>query len=738
MTKPGSSLSSVFKISFQFFLLLLLFSSGSILAAGNTGSSVTARFSTSISNGRDDVEEKEKKGTIYFNSSDLELIYDKYKKQKKQTVGLRFTGVDIPQGATITNAYIEFTVDETSSTLFNLDIAGQAVDDAPAFKSKKKDVSSRSRTAAKVRWRPAAWSTVGAKKQTPDLAGVVQEIVDRSGWSANNSMVFIVSGKSKHKRVAKSYEGSARGAPKLVIDYVAGSGSTNQAPVLDAITDQVVEAGKSLAVSFSANDADGDALSFSINGNPGFGVFTDNGDGTASLQLDPTSADINSYTISISVSDGVLSASQNFQLTVSAAAPPPVANVLPQIDLTASLIVDEPKNPGTFHLTSGEYSQDTGVLDMGIEFRGSTSQIFDKKSFSLELVKADDPTDELKLVLLDLRKDGDWILDASYRDTSFVRNIIGHDIFNDMRPYAHIDENGDQKGQATIRGHLTEVSLNGQYHGVYVLSEKVDRKLLGLKKITVPTDAAGNELFNQIDFTDPDNGSVLYKADSNFATLDFVDTARVDFEQKYPDIDDVARWEPLENLINFITLSSDAEFISQVGNIIDIDSAVDFWLMTSVIANTDSLKKNYYLARSGPGKFFFVPWDNDASFGMWWNGERIDWSFAYWNADENALIRRLTNLPQTGFNAKLKQRWNQLRNTLFTEQALTARFDEYHAKLDARDATGESARERNRARWPDSGGQGVNNPEIGTTAYISIWIQDRLAFLDAQINSLPE
>ena len=508
----------------------------------------------------------------------------------------------------------------------------------------------------------------------------------------------------------------------------------NSAPVLNTIGNQSVQADSSKIVSISANDADNDTLTINASGVPNFASFTDNGNGTASLQLDPLTTDTGNYNVTVTVSDGRLSDSETIQITVTSTQ----VSTLPVIELNANLIVDEPKNPGTFRLTSDTFSQDTGVLDMGVEFRGSTSQEFDKKSFSLELVKADDPTDELKLKLLDLRKDGDWILDASYRDTSFVRNIIGHDIFNDMRPFAFIDENGDQKGQAAIRGHLSEVFLNGQYDGVYVLSEKVDRKLLGLKKITVPTDANGDDLFDQIDFSDPDNGSVLYKASTNFATLDFLATAREDFEQKYPKLDDVARWEPLEDLITFIGTSSDADFINGIGNIIDIDSVVDYWLLMNVISDTDSFNKNYYLARSGPGKFFFAPWDNDASFSMWWDGSRVDWTFAFWAPEENALIRRLINLTQTGFNTKVKQRWNELRSTLYTQQALIARFEDYHSLLDAEDINGESARERNLARWPDSGNLGSANPELGTVAFINGWISDRLAMLDSLINGLPE
>lgn len=75
---------------------------------------------------------------------------------------------------------------------------------------------------------------------------------------------------------------------------------------------------------------------------------------------------------------------------------------------------------------------------MGIKVRGKTSRLYPKKSFSLELVKADNPNDEQKIKLLNLHKDSDWILDACYRDTSFVRNLLSHDVYRTIRPYAYI------------------------------------------------------------------------------------------------------------------------------------------------------------------------------------------------------------------------------------------------------------------------------------------------------------
>jgi len=338
---------------------------------------------------------------------------------------------------------------------------------------------------------------------------------------------------------------------------------------------------------------------------------------------------------------------------------------LPVIELAAALIVDEPKYPGSFKLTSALFDQYTGTMNMGIEIRGGSSQKYDKKSFSIELHEDDDPEDERKLALLDLRKDGDWILDATYRDTSFVRNIISMDIYNAMRPYAYIDANGKEQGQAAIRGHQVEVILNGRYHGVYILEEKVDRKLLDMEKVEVPEDDEGHDLWSEVDFDKPENGTVLYKASSGNATLYYIsDKVNEDFDQKYPKEDDIEHYGPLLDLITFLKDSSDEQFIKRVqdGDFIDLSSTVDFWIMTNLTQNRDTLQKNYYIARNKTQQWFFVPWDNDTTFGMRWNGAPVE-EVTWWVPNKNRLIQRLIDNPETGFNRLVKQRWLELRGT---------------------------------------------------------------------------
>ncbi|MGH3659622.1 MAG: hypothetical protein ACRDUA_23485, partial [Micromonosporaceae bacterium] len=131
------------------------------------------------------------------------------------------TGISAPRGARILSAYVQFQTDEVSTGPANLVVRAQASDNAPAFTTTRFDVTSRPTVSASTTWVPAPWPTVGARgddQRTPDLAPMLQQIVDRPGWSAGGALVLVVSGSGA--RVAEAFEGTF--APVLHIEYRAG------------------------------------------------------------------------------------------------------------------------------------------------------------------------------------------------------------------------------------------------------------------------------------------------------------------------------------------------------------------------------------------------------------------------------------------------------------------------------------------------------------------------------------
>lgn len=413
---------------------------------------------------------------------------------------------------------------------------------------------------------------------------------------------------------------------------------------------------------------------------------------------------------------------------------------LPVIQLAADTILDYSDSPGTFRLMSASFKQDTGVLNMGIKFRGGTARTYPKKSYGIDLGSADSWTKAQDIKLLDMRKDSDWILDAMYADQLLARNIVGHNLFRLIRPGAYQDQNGVVKGQASIRGAAVEIIQNGEWHGIYRLQEKPDRKLYDLKKIDVPEDASGKEQWRSVDFKNPDNGSVLYKAQDHLGTLQIFYSPSIvaqSFDQEYPNLKDAIRYDPLLELMNFIVNSTDQEFASGIASRVDLDSVVDWLIVLDATATTDNMDHNFMIGRNASGKFFLSTWDHDAALAMDYKGTFANWtpttSLLVGSYKRNNLIRRLIEIPATGFNTKLKARWTALKAQGLNADSLLTILNTQVQELQKT-----NAQQRNKNRWPGAGAAGADDARMATLTPVNEILSPRLSVVDRTIMSLPE
>jgi VCBS repeat-containing protein len=276
-----------------------------------------------VSQSTDDAEEFAS-GSMYFDSSDLELVYD----GSNQTVGMRFNGISIPQGSTVTNSYVQFKVDEVNTESTSLTIRGENADQSSPFASTRYGISSRARTVAAVSWNPNPWTTVGVAgtdQRTPGIASVIQEILNRPGWAAGNSLAIVITGTGH--RTAVSYDGNPAAAPLLHIEYLPTVG--NRAPVAvsdtystDEDTSLVVGA---KGVLTNDTDFDNDPLAALLNAGPSHGSLMLNPGGgfTYTPSLNFNGSDNFTYHANDGKTDSTVA---TVTVTVTAVNDTPVAN----------------------------------------------------------------------------------------------------------------------------------------------------------------------------------------------------------------------------------------------------------------------------------------------------------------------------------------------------------------------------------------------------------------------------
>lgn len=175
--------------------------------------------SSSITASSDDAEQNKNNNNVNLTSSDLEMMTDG---GTPQLIGLRFTNLNIPQGAYIESAFIQFTADNNSvNDPLTIEIYGQDSDNSFTFGGNN-NIGSRPKTSAMVEWSPANWVSHfdrGDAQKTPDISSVIQEIVNRPGYNSNSAIGIIIDGFGNGMRKAFSYDGDPDEVAEITVTY---------------------------------------------------------------------------------------------------------------------------------------------------------------------------------------------------------------------------------------------------------------------------------------------------------------------------------------------------------------------------------------------------------------------------------------------------------------------------------------------------------------------------------------
>ena len=152
---------------------------------------------------------------------------------------------------------------------------------------------------------------------------------------------------------------------------------------------------------------------------------------------------------------------------------------MPLITITTDgPIVNSPAVHGLINVADA----DGNVITMhaGFKIRGTSSQQYDKKSYRVELWADETGAEMADTTFLGLRNDDDWNLEAMWAQPLRLRDKVANELWMEMYklPYAE----SEPAALPGIRMVYADVFINDEYLGVYTLTERMDRKQLGLRK----------------------------------------------------------------------------------------------------------------------------------------------------------------------------------------------------------------------------------------------------------------
>jgi hypothetical protein len=328
-------------------------------------------------------------------------------------------------------------------------------------------------------------------------------------------------------------------------------------------------------------------------------------------------------------------------------------------------------------MTTDDY---TGRI--GIKLRGNSSLGFNQKKYTIELRDSTDK--QIEAPLLGMPSHSDWVLLAPYIDVSTVRDPLAFQLWRDM-------------GHWAPRTRMVELTLNGEYCGIYILAEAIKRgkdrvDIAKLKKGDVTgRDVSGGYLLRIDTFNEEDatfTSKVPGIGEGNMSSQVIwsciypkkkkLQPEQLDYIQNYVDtVEQVIQSEDFANLE------------TGYAKYIDVASFVDYFIHTELSLNVDGYKRSAYFykekqERDGTGgKLVAGPvWDYNMAYGNanFANANNPEaWNFEGANNNPTpAMWQRLLQDP--AFRKAVKVRYQALRKDVLSNKSIEDYIDR-HAKL---------------------------------------------------------
>ena len=348
---------------------------------------------------------------------------------------------------------------------------------------------------------------------------------------------------------------------------------------------------------------------------------------------------------------------------------------------------------------------------IGIKTRGHTSLNSPKKSYSIETRKADNVSNN-NVALMGMPKENDWVLNGLYLDNSHIRDALTYEM-------------GRRTGHYAPRTHHCELFINGDYKGLYMLSEKikVDKNRVNITKMSA-ADTAGDAL----------TGGYIFKADHPdkdepvaWTTSSLAGDFEVTYIFHYPKPEDVTPQQQnylREYFNNFEKRARRADTTTATGypGVIDVQSFVDYMLVCELASNADGYQFSTFFHKDRNGKLCAGPlWDFNQAYGndpkgrdgynVWQFNNGSNTGSTFWN----------TFYKRKYFHNKMEKRWQQLTEDgpLSLENTL--------ALIDSLSDAVAQAAIKDRQRW-------VYNSEYSQSIdSLKNWLRMRYAWLDEQL-----
>ena len=349
----------------------------------------------------------------------------------------------------------------------------------------------------------------------------------------------------------------------------------------------------------------------------------------------------------------------------------PMTSDLPVVEISTDNAINGQKKVVARMRIEGQYDG-----NIKIKYRGNSSQGFPQKKFSIET--KDDSLKDLDVPLFGMPADDEWALLCPYNDVSMMRDALAFRLWADM-------------GHWAPRLRMVEVTLNGEYQGVYGFSETI-KQAKGRVDVKTPKNEAPDTQGYLLRIDKYDQSDLTFRSGIPGLSSGFTD--EIVWTCRYPSKKKITE-EQLSYIKRYVSeaeaaLCSKDSPKAKAGKYVDLASFVDYFIHTELSLNADAYKSSSY--------FYKEPDKADGTKGLLHAGSVWDYNLAYgccsfcnagdinaWAFDgcetsaTPAFWRQFATDKE--LNEMVRVRYRELRKTVLSDEHVMAIVDDYASQL---------------------------------------------------------
>ena len=346
--------------------------------------------------------------------------------------------------------------------------------------------------------------------------------------------------------------------------------------------------------------------------------------------------------------------------------------------------------------------------------RGQTTRAYPKRGYRVDLITLTSTgvMNKNRESVLGMRKSDSWIFYAIYSDGTKIRDKFNTELWN------RFGAKGPDEAHFGTHMEYAELVANGEYRGLYGILEPIDTQQLQI---------SDQEYLYKRNY----GRELLPELMEELTPEEYLSGLGMEIKGK-DGAGTRADWDCFRQFAE-LCQEDDETFRKRALGLVDLDSVANLWIYLQLTNAGDNVYKNMFFAfKNGPEghRMYLVPWDMDLTWGNVYvdNSEALYVTWCPENVDqylEWPFADRLIRLDVGGIRHRIAERWQELRETVFSQRELDDLFWQCRHRIED---SGVLAREAE--RWPQGRWDGDYDSMYDymeeRVDWMDVWVKEHL------------